>query len=157
MNRPRRSTLTGVAVYAALLCLLSWAAYASTADGRAFDRASALWESKEPAAYSFTYFYCSGMCADCLLTVTVTGGEVIATKSPPRCPDVQPVDAPTIEDVFAQVDDDQPLWDSDLVDVAYDGAWGFPDHVEIRCPGETADCGTGYGVGNFRVLPRKPT
>ena len=121
---------------------------------RAHDDARALWESKEPTAYSFDYSYCSGMCFGCRLRVTVKNGEVIAAvgrdgSGPPfDCPG-----APTIEDIFAMEKDDRSAGTTDSFEIDYDPSWGFPAYVDIRCPDGWFDCGTTYEVTNFRAHP----
>ena len=125
----------------------------SYAADRAHDRASARWESKEPAAYSFDYDYCSGMCMGCLLRVTVRNGEVTeAVASKGECSTFDTQAAPTIEDIFAMEESDRAAPSTDSFEIEYDPNWGYPASVEIRCPYGTPDCGTGYHVTDFEVL-----
>ena len=122
---------------------------------RAHDDAMALWNSKEPTAYSFEYGYCSGMCMSCRARVTVENGKVTDTAAvdPAPCSISGLPDAPTIEEVFALEESGRSDGMTDSFEIVYDPTWGFPASVSIRCPEGTGDCGTGFGVSDFRVEP----
>lgn len=117
------------------------------------DDALALWESKEPAAYSFTFAHCSGMCASCPIQVTVRDGEVTEATTTGRGCSTGTDAGPTIEDVFAMEEADRDAATTDSFEITYDPTWGFPASVVIRCPDGWSDCGTGYEVNNFRARP----
>jgi hypothetical protein len=125
---------------------------ARTADERD-DAARARWESREPTAYSFDYTSCGGMCAYCLVHVTVDRGRVTSARGREgQCPPV--IDAaPTVEDVFAMEERDRAAETTASYVIRYDPTWGFPASVTIRCPDGWMDCGTGYRVAHFRAGP----
>ncbi|MEO6510562.1 MAG: DUF6174 domain-containing protein [Nocardioides sp.] len=85
-----------------------WFTAGFRAAGQAHDDAVALWESKEPAAYSFVYGRCGGMCAVCRMRVTVEDGRVTgAVTAEGQCSSSTLEDAPSIEDVFAMEKSDR--------------------------------------------------
>jgi hypothetical protein len=131
-----------------------WLHSDSRAADRAHEHALALWESKEPTAYSFEYSRCGGMCAGCLLQVTVQNGKVIdAVGVEGQCGSRQ---APTIEGIFAMEKADRAASTTDSFTIRYDPTWGFPVSVDIRCPRGWSDCGSGYHVRDFHDLSRTP-
>lgn len=152
MTRPRSLVLTAVGVTVAVsLVALWWTSDSQEAD-RAQDRARSLWESREPAAYSFGYGECSGMCADCPLRVTVEHGKVTSVADTDgRCPGYGVDDVPTIEGVFTAVE-----WSrknlGGRAEIFYDPTWGFPASAEISCKPGASDCGSGYEVTDFKVV-----
>ena len=157
MRHGRPSTLTVAVVTAVALGMAvlgaMWFFSDSRAGARAHDDALALWESKEPRAYSFDYRSCSGMCDSCWLHVTVKNGEVtgvVARES--RCSS-HAQHAPSIEDIFAIEKWQRSAEWTDSFEIDYDPVWGFPALVVIRCPYGTADCGSSYEVTHFRARP----
>ncbi len=157
MTQSRPSVLTVAAIVAVALGVAVLGALWLRSPGqvahRAQDDASALWESKEPAAYSFDYSYCSGMCAGCRLEVTVRNGEVAGVvERDGQCSAVDLQNAPTIEDIFAMEERDRSDSTTDSFEIHHDPDWGFPSSVSIRCPEGTMDCGIGYQVTGFEVL-----
>lgn len=141
----------GVTSAAALALAPLWYFSDGQTANRAHDAAVELWESKEPASYSFTWQYCSGMCAPCEVRVTVANGEVTTARGrPPGC--VGGHDrGPTIEDVFRMEERHRSEELTDSFDIDYDRVYGFPAMVDIRCPEGWSDCGTGYSVTDFEV------
>jgi hypothetical protein len=154
LSPARRRTVAGsigAAVVLALALVLGGLWFSSA--GKAHDDALSLWESKEPAAYSFDFSYCGGMCDYCPTRVTVERGEVVAVEpaEPGGCAGYDRHDAPTIEDVFAMEEEGREDEMTDSFEIRYDPTWGFPASVSLSCPEGTADCGTGFGVTNFRA------
>ena len=153
MLRSGRSQLTvaAVALGAVVLGAL-WYFSDSQAENRAHDEALALWESREPTAYSFDFSYCNGFCAGCRLEITVENGSVTDAEGwEGECPvvDGKP---PTIEGIFALEKYDRSRDMADSFEIRYDPYWGFPALVEIRCPEGLTDCGIGYEVTDFEAL-----
>jgi hypothetical protein len=115
--------------------------------------ARATWTAQEPSSYAFDYFYCGGMCALCLVHVTVTDGVVVdAVRTGQGCSGGVVRDAPTIEDMFEVAADHQPGPFARSATVTYDPTWGFPVLVQLTCPPDTMDCGGGWEVRDFEVL-----
>jgi nitrogen fixation-related uncharacterized protein len=142
--------LLGVTVAVSLVALW-WSSDSQQAD-RAQDRARSLWESQEPAAYSFVYGECSGMCAGCRLRITVEHGQVTsAADTSGRCSGYGVDDVPTIEGVFTAVE-----WSrknlGGRAEISYDPTWGFPASAQISCPPGASDCGSSYEVTDFQEL-----
>lgn len=150
MSRPSTKTvavISAIAVGTAVLGTM-WFFSDSHQAARAHDDALARWEARQPAAYSFDYSYCSGMCDSCPLHVTVKNHQV--TSALPRRDRCSSPDAPTIEVIFAMEKSDRASESTDSFEIRYDPYWGFPAMVEMRCPEGTSDCGVGYQVTNFR-------
>jgi hypothetical protein len=157
VTRSRRRALIGAAsaLGIALLGELWFFSDGQTAN-RAHDDAVSLWESTEPAAYSFEFTYCGGMCMRCPTLITVEAGEVTEAASVDgECSDYDVRSAPTIEDVFAMEEHHRAAPTTDSFDIRYDPTWGFPAAVDIRCPYGWSDCGSGYEVTAFRVLDQR--
>ena len=153
LPRPTRSALVVAAVFVLALGLLAahWLGFLFGHGDRADRAAHRLWESKEPAAYSFDYAHCSGMCQSCPLHITVRNGEVTdAVSRQPGC-EYAEENAPTIDEVFAMESADRHAPHADSIDITYDRVWGFPASVDIRCPDGWSDCGSGYAITHFRV------
>jgi len=96
------------------------------------------------------------MCMDCRVRVTVEHGEVthaVAVEAARCSTSSLLTDAPTIEEVFALEESGRSDGMTDSYEIDYDPTWGFPASVELRCPEGTDDCGTGFGVTEFRVEP----
>lgn len=150
----RRRALLAVA---AALCLALVGAWWWRSDGqvarRAHDAALDRWESTQPTAYSFDYAYCGGMCARCLVHVTVRDGEVadVATREG-ECT-VSRDYAPTIEEVFATEASARSGAHVASSEITYDPTWGFPASVVVRCDDGWSDCGTSLSVTRFHVEP----
>ena len=123
--------------------------------GRAHDEALARWESKEPAAYSFTYRYCGGMCADCPIQVTVRDGVVAdVTRGSDSC--WGEPEGLTVEDLFDVESRERAVWFADRSSVSFDPVWGFPAVISTTCDPGTSDCGASWVIGDFEVLePRR--
>ena len=155
MTSALRPVLVVVGVLVLILGLLAahWLGFPFGHGDRDDRAAQRLWESKEPAAYSFDYAHCSGMCRLCPLHVSVRHGEV--TDAVSRVPDCEYAEerAPTIEGVFALESADRHGPHTESCEIAYDRVWGFPASVDIRCPDGWSDCGSGYSVTHFRVEP----
>ncbi|HXH77667.1 DUF6174 domain-containing protein [Nocardioides sp.] len=135
---------TAIAVFAILAVVLGLVWFTSD-----FREARAVWEDKEPDAYSFDYEYCSGMCASCRVHVTVRNEKVTEAVAKGQCPRRAADGAPTIDDVFDMEASDRLSQD---FYVRYDPEWGFPASVSSTCWGDTDDCGRGYTVTNFQVI-----
>ena len=151
----RHLTVCGVAVLGLLLLGGLWFFSDTRAAGKAHDDALSLWESQEPTAYSFDYGYCSGMCAGCLVHVTVRSGEVTDAvgTDPAGCALPSSQDPPTIEEVFAMEKSGRSAATTDSFKIDYDPTWGFPASVSLDCAEGASDCGTGYVVTHFRAEP----
>ena len=78
LHRPTRSALVVAGLFVLALGLLAahWLGFLFGHGDRADRAAHRLWDSKEPAAYSFDYAACSGMCQLCPVHVTVRDGSV---------------------------------------------------------------------------------
>ena len=124
---------------------------AARAHGEAIER----WEAMEPTAYRFEFSYCSGMCAPCPRTITVTKGEVTGVEVRGRdCPHDKD-GAPTIEDVLALAD--RMRSDGGTGGIEYNHYWGYPESADFLCSPAAADCGEGFTVTSFHALPRTRT
>ena len=145
-RRAVRPLLVGAGVLA-----LVWLVSGVLSPVVAHQQAEARWEAKEPAAYSFEYHYCSGMCASCDIRVTVENGTITNAVWKGPCSEQDIDRAPTVENVFDMAAGDRFAPD---FEVRYDPVWGFPASVSTRCGGQSIDCGTGYGVSDFRVVSR---
>lgn len=144
VTRSRRTAWVVVAACAAALGIV-WVASAARSEEH---RARKLWESKEPAAYSFDYTHCGGMCAYCLLRVSVRNGRVTGVAARDgQCSGSEP--APTVERLFTMLDQERSAPWTDSIEVHYDPDWGFPDSIDVRCPPHTSDCGSSYRVTDF--------
>ena len=141
----------GVAVLG-VLWFLSDARAARVAHDEALDR----WDEREPAAYTFVYGHCSGMCASCPVRITVRDGAVTeAVVSGKGCAQVDEQAAPTIEHVFAVAERHRPGLFGDSSSITYDPHWGFPSHISVTCGPDTADCGSAWSVSDFEdLVPR---
>ena len=153
----RRDLRVLSAVLAGLLVLglVAWFVWLSPGaqSRRELTEARDLWESQEPASYSFDYFHCGGMCAFCPVHVTVADGAVVdAVRSGEGCTEGPVDDAPTIEDVFATADAHRPSLLDRSSSVSYDDVWGFPESISFTCPPDTTDCGGGWTVSHFEVI-----
>jgi hypothetical protein len=147
LRRSRLAVLLGLVVVAfgAL-----WFVHGLSADRR---DAQARWEEREPAAYSFSYGYCGGMCANCPVRLTVRDGEVTeATVDNPDCSAPALAYAPTIEDLFEIAEDHQPWPIGGSTSISYDDHWGFPTSIRFTCDEGVSDCGGGWSVSDFEVL-----
>jgi hypothetical protein len=152
----RRAHLHALAVVAAVLCAIGLGVLWHTSDGqvaaRAHDAALATWQSKEPAAYSFTYRHCGGMCGDCPIRVTVRDGTVAdATRGPDICSgDPEGV---TVEELFEIESRARSGWfDNSSAKASYDPEWGFPTFIRTTCDPGWSDCGSSWSVSDFEVL-----
>jgi hypothetical protein len=155
MTRRRAVVSVGVALCLALLGAL-WVTSDSWAAQRAHRAAWAKWQSKEPPAYSFDYAYCGGMCANCLLHVSVEHGKVVdAVTREGQCSTSED-NAPTVDDVFAMEKGDRSSGRTASFEIRYDPTWGFPASVSIRCPDGWMDCGKGYSITHFLAAPVDP-
>ena len=111
------------------------------------------WDEREPAAYTYVYGHCSGMCASCPVQITVRDGEVTgATVDDPGCSAPELDFAPTVEDLFAIAGDHQPWPFSDRTEIDYDPFWGFPRYISTTCGEDTSDCGEGWSAHDFEAL-----
>lgn len=151
-SRPARTWWIGLGVVLALV-LVVVVVHRRVSDGGAQARAEARWEATEPTAYSFDFGYCGGFCQGCTTRVTVESGEVVSAVAaePGGCTDYGVEDAPTIEDVFDQVE--RLRHDGTYVshEIRYDPTWGFPASAGFDCAEGTSDCGAGLAVADFRV------
>lgn len=138
-------------VVAAVLLAVMWLSWDVLRAIAAHREARATWEAKEPAAYSFDYRYCSGMCAGCVVHVTVEDGEVANAVGRGQCTRSDTAEAPTIAEVLDMASATRFSYRSE---VRYDAVWGYPASVSIECGEDTSDCGTGYGVSAFRLVSR---
>ena len=141
-------------VYAAAVVLLTvafvWTHLDDWAAARAHGNAQRLWESREPAAYSFVYQACSGMCGPpCAARITVTRGEVTDLEGAGECHELDLDSAPTIDAMFEMEKRDRAAEMTDSFEIRYDPTWGFPAYVVLRCPPGWSDCGTSYEVTDF--------
>jgi hypothetical protein len=149
--------LAGASVFAVALAAVAWFVWHPAAGDREHDRALARWESRAPAAYSFDWSYCGGMCALCRVRVTVEDGHVTGAVGVEGQCSYELDRAPTIDDVFAMEKADRSAANTDSFEIRYDPTWGFPATVTIRCPPGWMDCGTGYSVTNFQARTDSPS
>ena len=130
-----------------------WLTSDARAERKALGDARSLWEEQQPRAYEFDYGYCGGMCALCLMHVTVVDGRVAdAVGREGQCSSYALDRAPTVEDVFEMVEGDRSAPMTDRIEVHYDPTWGFPASVSVSCPPGTSDCGAGYRITGFHVV-----
>ncbi len=161
MDTGNRADLTVLGVVTLALCVLGigvlWIFFSEGGVARRAHReAVSQWERREPAAYSFDFTSCNGMCASCPLHISVADGDVTGVESlgGNRCSAPEPDAAPTIEDVFALEEGWRTARTTVSFEIRYDEAWGFPATGSFFCPDGYSDCGSGFGVSNFTVLAR---
>ncbi|MFC0221052.1 DUF6174 domain-containing protein [Nocardioides zeicaulis] len=147
--------MTGGLGAALALAVVAWTTFSPGLEARrAHHHAHALWEAREPAAYSFDYHECHGMCGDCRVRVTVRDGDVVEVATRPRSCGAYTTDtAPTIEGMFAiAADHHSTAGIDDVVDVSYDSLLGYPQHVSAICGFEASDCGSGWSISDFESV-----
>jgi hypothetical protein len=150
MRTPRRSRLVVLIGLVVVAVGGLWFVHGLSSERR---EAQALWEQREPAAYSFVYGYCGGMCANCPVAITVRDGAAIeVTVDNPECSAPDPAHAPTVEDLFVIAADHQPWPFDDSTTISYDGQWGFPTTISFTCEEGVSDCGGGWSVTDFQVI-----
>ncbi|CAM3579787.1 DUF6174 domain-containing protein [Nocardioides zeicaulis] len=152
MSQEDRRATAVLAVMAALVVLAcgTWLVLSRSAERRA---AEDLWESRQPASYSYTLSSCSGMCTYCPVRVTVRDGAVVdAVATEAGCDDPDPADVRTVDDLFDVAAHADPWLSSGSTTITYDPRWGFPTMIETSCGGGTVDCGSGISMGDFTPL-----
>jgi hypothetical protein len=158
MDDGTRSTVKVLGAIALAVCVVGlgilWYFSDGQVAGRAHDEALARWESKEPAAYSFTYRYCGGMCADCPIQVTVRDGVVAeVTRGSDSC--WGEPEGLTVEDLFDLESRARSGWFGDASTADYDPTWGFPSSISKTCAEGTSDCGGGWSISDFKVVAER--
>ncbi len=150
MRAPRRPELAVLVLLVTAVAAGVWFAHGLSSERR---EAQARWGERGPTSYSYSYFYCGGMCANCPVRVTVHDGVVAsATVENPQCDDPDPADVLTIADLFAIAAEHQPGPFSNNTSISYDDHWGFPTFIRFTCDEGVSDCGGGWSVADFEVL-----